>query len=250
MRPLFQLDPRLALCASFVPEGARLADIGTDHGYLPIWLAKAGRIAHAVAADLRPGPLERARENVGKYRVGHVVELRLSDGLMAIGSHEADFIVIAGMGGEVIASILAGAPWLRETKARLALQPMTSAEDLRRYLAGHGFEIIEERPVLSQGRPYSVLLAAFTGKTEKEGILFPYLGKLPETPFSGPAEREAALAYYEKQRRHLCNLEPGARAKKDFSAQAEFQKALKALEKLMREEFQNAHDSRNLPVHE
>lgn len=243
MRPLFQLDPRLALCASFVPKGARLADIGTDHGYLPIWLAKAGRIAHAVAADLRPGPLERARENVRKYRVEQVVELRLSDGLLAIGPHEADFIVIAGMGGEVIASILAGAPWLRETGTRLALQPMTSAEDLRRYLAGNGFEIIEERPVLSQGRPYSALLAAFTGETGKKGVLFPHLGKLPETPLADKAQREAALAYYEKQLRHLRNLEQGARAKKDFPAQAEFQKAVEALEKLIREEFQNAHDS-------
>lgn len=243
MRPLFQLDPRLALCASFVPQGARLADIGTDHGYLPIWLAKAGRIVHAVAADLRPGPLERARENVDKYRVRHIVELRLSDGLQAVAPDETDFIVIAGMGGEVIASILDGAPWLRETKTRLALQPMTSAEDLRRYLAGHGFAILEERPVLSQGRPYSVLLAVFTGKPGKEDILFPYVGKLPETPFAGPAEREAALAYFEKQLRHLQNLEKGARAKKDFPAQAEFQKAAETLEKLMREEFQNAHDS-------
>ena len=67
MRPLFQLDPRLSLCASFVPAGAKLADIGTDHGYLPIWLAKTGRVIHAVAADLRPGPLERAKENVRKY---------------------------------------------------------------------------------------------------------------------------------------------------------------------------------------
>lgn len=111
MRPLFQLDPRLSLCASFVPAGAKLADIGTDHGYLPIWLAKTGRVIHAVAADLRPGPLERAKENVRKYQVEDIVELRLSDGLQAFLPEEADFIVIAGMGGEVIASILGAAPW-------------------------------------------------------------------------------------------------------------------------------------------
>ena len=176
MRPLFQLDPRLSLCASFVPAGAKLADIGTDHGYLPIWLAKTGRVLHAVAADLRPGPLERAKENVRKYQVEDIVELRLSDGLQAFLPEEADFIVIAGMGGEVIASILGAAPWLKETGARLVLQPMTRAEELRRFLAEHGFEILEERPVLSLGRPYSVLLTAYTGRQEAGGILFPYLG--------------------------------------------------------------------------
>ena len=131
MRPLFQLDPRLSLCASFVPAGAKLADIGTDHGYLPIWLAKTGRVIHAVAADLRPGPLERAKENVRKYQVEDIVELRLSDGLQAFLPEEADFIVIAGMGGEVIASILGALP-AEGNRRRLVLQPMTRAEELRR----------------------------------------------------------------------------------------------------------------------
>ena len=178
MRPLFQLDPRLSLCASFVPAGAKLADIGTDHGYLPIWLAKTGRVIHAVAADLRPGPLERAKENVRKYQVEDIVELRLSDGLQAFLPEEADFIVIAGMGGEVIASILGAAPWLKETGARLVLQPMTRAEELRRFLAEHGFEILEERPVLSLGRPYSVLLTAYTGRQEAGGNSFPLPGEI------------------------------------------------------------------------
>lgn len=237
MRPLFQLDSRLSLCASFVPPGARLADIGTDHGYLPIWLAKTGRIAHAVAADLRPGPLERARENVKKYRVEEIVQLRLSDGLQAISPAETDFIVIAGMGGEVIVSILDAAPWLKETGIRLALQPMTRAEDLRRYLADHGFEILEERPVISQGRPYSVLLTVYTGRREEKDLLFPYLGKLLEFPFTDEKERNAAAAYLEKQFRHLQNLEKGARARGGSAAQEEYRLALEAMKGLLREEF-------------
>ena len=159
MRPLFQLDPRLSLCASFVPAGAKLADIGTDHGYLPIWLAKTGRVIHAVAADLRPGPLERAKENVRKYQVEDIVELRLSDGLQAFLPEEADFIVIAGMGGEVIASILGAAPWLKETGARLVLQPMTRAEELRRFLAEHGYAIAREALVRDRGFLYPVIEA-------------------------------------------------------------------------------------------
>lgn len=242
MRPLFQLDPRLSLCASFVPPGARMADIGTDHGYLPIWLAKAGRIAHALAADLRPGPLERARENVKKYRVESVVELRLSDGLQAISPEETDFIVIAGMGGEVIASILDAAPWLRETGVRMALQPMTRAEELRRYLAGHGFEILEERPVMSLGRPYSVILTAFTGCRGSGNLLFPYLGNLMKTPFSNEAERRAAWAYLSKQLRHLRNLETGARAQGEAAAEKEYSQTVQALKELIREEFPNGSD--------
>ena len=243
MRPLFQLDPRLALCASFVPPGAKLADIGTDHGYLPVWLARTGVISRAVAADLRPGPLERARENVKKYRVENVVELRLSDGLRSVSPEETDFIVIAGMGGEVIVSILAAAPWLKETGVRLALQPMTRAEELRRYLAEQGFEILRERPVLSFGRPDTVLLTACTGRREKENdILFPYLGKLLKPPPDGEAERAAALAYLSKQLRHLQNLETGSKARGEQEAFREYRRAAQALRELIREEFPNADD--------
>lgn len=236
MRPLFQLDPRLALCASLVPQGARLADIGTDHGYLPVWLAKTGRISHAVAADLRSGPLKRAADNVKKYRVEALVETRLSDGLKAISREETDCVVIAGMGGEVITSILEAAPWLAEARTRLILQPMTRAEELRRYLLERGYEIVLEKPVLSQGRPYTVLLAEYTGKVEPQDALYPYLGKLRAAPFFGEEERTAALAYFRRQQRHLLNLQRGAKAKSDFQALIEFQQALEALENLMRKE--------------
>ena len=122
----------------------------------------------------------------------------------------------------VIASILGAAPWLKETGARLVLQPMTRAEELRRFLAEHGFEILEERPVLSLGRPYSVLLTAYTGRQEAGGILFPYLGKLLQSPLTDKAERTAALAYLGKQLRHLQNLEKGARAGGEQEAQMEY----------------------------
>ena len=158
MRPLFQLDPRLSLCASFVPAGAKLADIGTDHGYLPIWLAKTGRVIHAVAADLRPGPLERAKENVRKYQVEDIVELRLSDGLQAFLPEEADFIVIAGMGGETILSILEAAPWTNNARYTLLLQPMTKAEVLRPWLSEHGYSFLRERLVL-ENRTYFPIMA-------------------------------------------------------------------------------------------
>ena len=110
---------------------------------------------------------------------------------------------------------------------------------LRRFLAEHGFEILEERPVLSLGRPYSVLLTAYTGRQEAGGILFPYLGKLLQSPLTDKAERTAALAYLGKQLRHLQNLEKGARAGGEQEAQMEYCQAAEALRQLIREEFPN-----------
>ena len=132
-RPMFRLDPRLELCASFVREGCRLADIGTDHAYLPVWLLKKEKISYAIAADIHLGPLRRAEKNIRKYHVEEKVSIRLSDGLETVFPIEVDDIVIAGMGGETIAKIIAEAPWLKDEKKHLILQPMTSAEDLRRY---------------------------------------------------------------------------------------------------------------------
>ena len=105
-----ELSPRLALIAGWVPPGAKLADVGTDHAYLPVWLTLHGRVVSAIASDLRKGPLERARAT-GRTYGAEGIDFRLGDGLAFIRPDEADTIVIAGMGGENIAQILAGAPW-------------------------------------------------------------------------------------------------------------------------------------------
>ena len=103
-----QLQPRLRLLADMVPQGARLADIGTDHGYLPVWLMQQGRIASAIAADIGPEPLAHARRTAEEY--GTALDLRLCDGLRGIAAHEADTVVMAGMGGETIIHILTDSP--------------------------------------------------------------------------------------------------------------------------------------------
>ena len=97
MRPLFQLGPRLALCAALVRLGSSLCDVGTDHAYLPIWLLKTGKISRALACDINPGPLEAARRDGEKYGVGEELSFRLSDGLRAVSPQEAEDTVIAGM---------------------------------------------------------------------------------------------------------------------------------------------------------
>lgn len=149
-----ELSPRLQAVADQVPEGAVFADIGTDHAYLPVWLLLNGRIDHAIAADLREGPLARARETAAQYGVTDRVSFRLCDGLTGIGAGEADVIAIAGMGGETIASILAAAPWTRD--CRLLLQPMTSFPDLRLWLQQNGYMIENEKIVREGNRLYSI----------------------------------------------------------------------------------------------
>ena len=139
-----ELTPRLGAIAQQVPLGARLADVGTDHGYLPVWLLLNGRIKGAVAADLRKGPLERARETAQLYGQSVAISFRLCDGLTDIISDEVDTVVIAGMGGETIIDILKAAPWTRQEKL-LLLQPMTGIPNLRRWLQNNGYAILDEQ---------------------------------------------------------------------------------------------------------
>lgn len=203
-RPLFQLGARLALCADLLEGGRPFCDVGTDHAYLPIWLLKSGKIPRAVAADINEGPLETAAKNARRYGVEDRLSLRLSDGLREISPEEAEEIVIAGMGGELILRMVQETPWLCFPDRRLVLQPMSSAEELRRGLVRLGFSVLEEQAVLDGGRPYTAFSAVFGGTPRSEpDILFPYLGRLsPGT--------EAAEQYAAKVRRDLLGRLEGA----------------------------------------
>lgn len=159
-----QLQPRLALLADMVPRGCRLADIGTDHGYLPVYLLQRGEIESAIAADIGEAPLAHARATAEEYGVAGL-QFRLCDGLRGIAPQEADTVVIAGMGGETIISILESAPWTREGHHTLLLQPMTKAADLRRWLAVSGYTFTEERLVWDKGYLYPVLRVTGGGET-------------------------------------------------------------------------------------
>lgn len=156
---LLSLQPRLRRLAELVPQGARLADVGTDHGYIPVFLLRAGRIRSAVASDIGREPLEHARRTAAAYGLADRVAFRLCDGLAGIGPEEADCVLIAGMGGETIAAILAGAPWLRQGGQRLLLQPMTRQELLRAWLTEHGFRLTEEHLVRDKGTIYNIFCA-------------------------------------------------------------------------------------------
>lgn len=163
MKTILRPNGRLSLCAEFVREGSRLADIGTDHGYLPIALCLSDRIPSALACDINPLPLRSAEENIARYRLGDRIATRLSNGLRAIRADEADDIVIAGMGGELIRDILSAAAWIKDGAKRLILQPMTHHDDLIRWLYENGFAIERQQAVLDGGKYYTVLSAYYNG---------------------------------------------------------------------------------------
>ena len=155
------ISKRLLCCAAQVPEGARVADIGADHGYLSIELLKSGRAAFAHACDLREKPLRRAMENALRYGVAEHMRFSRADGLRAVEPDEVDTIACAGMGGDLIAQIVTDCPWLRDEKYLLILQPQSSGNDLRRKLAELGFGIEKETLVEDGGFIYFVICARF-----------------------------------------------------------------------------------------
>lgn len=154
-----RLSPRLRCLADCVSEGARLADVGTDHGYLPVWLLLEGRISGALATDVNAEPLSHARRTAEAYGVEERIGFRLCDGLDGVAPDEADTIAIAGMGGETIADILSRAPWTLKREITLLLQPMTKPDILRLWLVENGYRIASERLVRDNGKLYAVVTA-------------------------------------------------------------------------------------------
>ena len=152
------LSERLLAIAQWIRPGSRVADIGTDHGYLPIWLLQHGRATFIAACDMREGPLEHARRSAEQYGLQEKLSFRLGSGLSCVVPEEIDTIVIAGMGGETILSILEAAPWTNNARYTLLLQPMTKAEVLRPWLSEHGYSFLRERLVLEH-RTYFPIMA-------------------------------------------------------------------------------------------
>lgn len=151
------ISKRLLCCASMVQSGSRVADIGTDHGYLGIYLLQSGAARHVIACDLRKDPLENARRNAKLFGVDGEMELRLSDGLEKILPDEVDTVVMAGMGGDLIQKILSQCPWRKREGLQFILQPQSAGNVLRRWLCEDGFEIRREEPVQDGHFLYTVM---------------------------------------------------------------------------------------------
>ena len=151
------ISKRLLCCASMVQPGSRVADIGTDHGYLGIYLLQSSAARHVIACDLRKDPLENARRNAKLFGVDGEMELRLSDGLEKIRPDEVDTVVMAGMGGDLIQKILSQCPWRKREGLQFILQPQSAGNVLRRWLCEDGFEIQREEPVQDGHFLYTVM---------------------------------------------------------------------------------------------
>lgn len=145
-----KLSPRLLRCCSYISAGARVADVGCDHGYLGIHLLSSGKASFIYAGDIHPEPLQCAISNTEKYGVSEQMAFFLSDGLRSF-PRDFDTLVCAGMGADTIISVLEGAPWLSGEKYRLILQCQSKTHCLRKYLSEHGWHI-EKESVVKDGR--------------------------------------------------------------------------------------------------
>ncbi len=153
-----KLSRRMEALSALVPSGCQLADVGCDHGYLPIFLCQTGRINKALAMDIRKGPLARAEENIKKAGLTAQIKTRLSDGLKELRSGEANAVLLAGMGGHLIVGILSQSSLLEEIQA-LILQPQSDVALVRRWLRENNYCIVEEDMVLEDGKYYPMLRA-------------------------------------------------------------------------------------------
>ena len=154
------LSDRLRACCNFITPGARVADIGCDHGYLSIYLLSEGIASSIIAADINEGPLQSARVNAEKFGVREKISFYLSDGVSCI-PQDFDTMVCAGMGADTMISILEAAPWLRSSNYRLVLQCQSKRPMLRRYLSDNGWHIARETLIKEGKFFYPVMEVVF-----------------------------------------------------------------------------------------
>lgn len=153
------LSKRLTAVAHFVTQGNRLADIGTDHGYVPIYLTEAGRIPSAIAMDINRGPLKKAEENIRAHHLEDRIQTRLSDGLSKLCPDEADTVLIAGMGGNLMSKIMAAGSDVLGSISELILQPQSEIGEFRHFLHESGYSIAEEDMLIDDGKYYTIFRA-------------------------------------------------------------------------------------------
>ena len=163
---MLKISERLCTAASYVRNGAVVADIGTDHAYLPIYLALENRIARAIASDINEGPITMAKDNISKYNLDGIIDTNVANGLIGIEKYEPTDIVICGMGGELIVQILEASDYVRKQGVKLILQPMTTSRELREYLQ-NGFLIIAESIVYEDNKLYQIICAEYDGVNRK-----------------------------------------------------------------------------------
>ena len=177
------LDARLTAAAELVLPGKPVADIGCDHGKLTAVLAASGKYPRVIGADLRPGPLAKARQTLEHAGCKDRVELRLGDGLSVLSAGEVGTIVLAGVSAQTTWEIIEQAPWVSQVGGpRLVMVPATRHSELRRWLWEHGFALAADRPVQAAGRWYAVMAAEYTGEVRTPTFTECLFGRTAEWP--------------------------------------------------------------------
>lgn len=176
-----RIGKRLLSASEFVRQDAYLADIGTDHAYLPLFLLNEGRIKRAVCSDVNAGPLENAERNAAELGFADKISFILTDGAKGLENMGITDYTICGMGGELIADIIESSPHLKDKKLRLILQPMSRQAHLRRYLSENGFAILSESYSEDAGKYYLSLAAEYDGAARSITDLEAELGTLSAT---------------------------------------------------------------------
>lgn len=154
---MMELSKRLQAVADMVTPGMRLADIGTDHAYIPIYLTEQNVIPEAIAMDINKGPLERAEEHIREYGFADRIQTRLSDGLKKLEIGEADAMIAAGMGGALVIKILEDRKEVAKSLKELILQPQSELGKVRAYLLENGYQVISENMILEDGKYYPMM---------------------------------------------------------------------------------------------
>ena len=189
------ISKRLELVASFVPQGAVLLDVGSDHAYLPIELVERGQIEAAIAGEVVDGPYQSALKNVEAHGLKEKIQVRLANGLGAFEEEDqVSAITIAGMGGRLIATILEEGLGKLANVERLILQPNNREDDLRIWLQDHGFQIVAESILEEAGKFYEILVveAGQMNLSASDVRFGPFLSKEVSPVFVQKWQREAA----------------------------------------------------------
>ena len=154
---MIRISDRLRIVAHMCDKGAVVADIGTDHGYLPIYLVQEGIAPSAIAMDLRKGPLEKAKKHICDNCLEDRIQTRLSDGLEKLSKNEADIITICGMGGRLIADIVTKGKDVITQNTILVVSPQSEVGEFRHFLVSQGFEIEDEQMLKEDGKYYFII---------------------------------------------------------------------------------------------
>jgi tRNA (adenine22-N1)-methyltransferase len=198
---LINLDRRLQAVASCIRNGAVLGDVGTDHAYLPVYLAQRGIIDRAVGVDVHEGPYRSALATVRAYGLESRISIRKGNGLEPIGRGEVNVLVLAGMGGNTIRQILAaGKPVLEEVE-EMVLQPQGAEGKVRVELINGGWKIKNELLVEEEGKIYTVIYFSRTAGWDRQDIVNltgNYMAKMASGLLAGSLDHAVLQKYIEK----------------------------------------------------